>query len=151
MKELELWINPPGIRPQSDTFKTEAACLPPPVCFLLFWPIRLLVCLYPHRPASSPWETSFFCHQPLEQCQPSPLRLVFCPPNLAGILCSHFRVFHKTDEPQSPLGPANTGDTKDVGLIPGSGRSPGVGKWQPAPVLSPGESHGKKGLAAYSP
>ena len=32
----------------------------------------------------------------------------------------------------------------DLGSIPGSGRYPGEGKWQPTPVLLPGESHGGK-------
>ena len=36
--------------------------------------------------------------------------------------------------------PANAEDPGDVGLIPGSGRSPGAGKWQPTPVFLPGES-----------
>jgi len=31
--------------------------------------------------------------------------------------------------------PANTGDTRDMGLIPGSGRSPGGRKWQPTLVF----------------
>ena len=34
--------------------------------------------------------------------------------------------------------PANAGDVRDRGLIPGLGRSPGGG--QPTPVLLPGES-----------
>ena len=35
----------------------------------------------------------------------------------------------------------------DAGSIPGSGRSPGGGKWQPAPVFSlPGEVHGQRSL-----
>ena len=33
--------------------------------------------------------------------------------------------------------PPNTGDVRDVGSVPGSGRSPGVGK--PTPVLLPGK------------
>ena len=41
----------------------------------------------------------------------------------------------------------NAGDTS---LIPGSGRSPGEGKWQPTPVFLPGESHGQKHLVGYS-
>ena len=41
--------------------------------------------------------------------------------------------------------PANEGDT---GSISGSGRSLGSRKWQPAPVVLPGQSHG---LAGYSP
>ena len=40
--------------------------------------------------------------------------------------------------------PANAGD---AGSIPGSGRSPGEGKWQPTPVFLPGESHGQRSLA----
>ena len=44
--------------------------------------------------------------------------------------------------------PANKGDTRDVGLIPGTGRSPGEGKWQPTPVFSPRKSYGQRSLAA---
>ena len=47
--------------------------------------------------------------------------------------------------------PANTGNARDVDLIPGSGRSPGGGKWQPTPVFLPGESRGQRSLAGYSP
>ena len=39
----------------------------------------------------------------------------------------------------------------DLGSIPGLGRSPGKGKWQPTPVLLPGESHGGRTLVGYSP
>ena len=44
--------------------------------------------------------------------------------------------------------PANAGD---MGLIPGSGRSPGEGKWQPTPVFLPGKSHGQRSLVGYRP
>ena len=33
--------------------------------------------------------------------------------------------------------PANAGDARDLGLIPGSGRFPWSRKWQPAPVFLP--------------
>ena len=46
--------------------------------------------------------------------------------------------------------PANAGDIRDVGLIPGSGTFPGEGKGNPLQYL-PGESHGWKGLAGSSP
>ena len=39
----------------------------------------------------------------------------------------------------------------DLGLIPGLGRSPGGRAWQPTPVFLPGESHGQRNLAGYSP
>ena len=39
---------------------------------------------------------------------------------------------------------ANAGDTRDVGLIPGSGRSPGGGNRQPTPVFLPRKSHGQR-------
>ena len=39
----------------------------------------------------------------------------------------------------------------DLGLIPGSGRSPWIRKWQPTPVFLPGESHGWRSLVGYSP
>ena len=47
--------------------------------------------------------------------------------------------------------PANAGEVRDVGLIPGSGRSPWRRKWQPTPVFLPGESHRQRSLADYSP
>ena len=42
--------------------------------------------------------------------------------------------------------PANTGDVTDSGSISGSRRSP-KRKWQPTPVLLPGESHGYNPLS----
>ena len=45
--------------------------------------------------------------------------------------------------------PANAGDVRDAGLIPGSGRSPRG--WQPMPVFLPGESQGQRSLVSYSP
>ena len=42
--------------------------------------------------------------------------------------------------------PANTGDTRDVSLIPGSGRFLGSRKWHPTPVFLPGKFHGQRGL-----
>ena len=47
--------------------------------------------------------------------------------------------------------PANAGDTRDAGLIPGSGRSPGEGHGNPLQYSWPGESHGQNSLAGYSP
>ena len=47
--------------------------------------------------------------------------------------------------------PADTGDPGDAGLISGSGRLPGGGRWQPTPVVLPGESHGQRSLEGYSP
>ena len=46
--------------------------------------------------------------------------------------------------------PANAGDIRAVGLIPGSGTFPGEGKGNPLQYL-PGESHGQRSLAGYSP
>ena len=40
--------------------------------------------------------------------------------------------------------PASTGD---MGSIPGSGRFPEEGKWQPTLVFLPGEFHGQRSLA----
>ena len=46
---------------------------------------------------------------------------------------------------------ASAWNVGDLGSNPGSGRSPGEGKWQPIPVLLPGESHGGRSLVGYSP
>ena len=43
--------------------------------------------------------------------------------------------------------PANAGDARDVGSIPGSGKIPWSRKWQPAPAFLSGESHGQRSLA----
>ena len=40
----------------------------------------------------------------------------------------------------------NAGDTRDVGSIPGSGRSPGGGHGN---LFLPGESHGQRSLMDY--
>ena len=37
--------------------------------------------------------------------------------------------------------PANAGDARDPGLIPGLGRSPGVGNGNPTPEFLPGKFH----------
>ena len=45
--------------------------------------------------------------------------------------------------------PANPGDIRDMGLIPGCRRCPGGGHGNP--VFLPGESHGQRSLMSYSP
>ena len=45
----------------------------------------------------------------------------------------------------------NTGDTGVAGSTPGSGRSPGRGKWQFTPVFLPEKSHGLEESGRYSP
>ena len=48
--------------------------------------------------------------------------------------------------------PASAGDIRDAGSIPGLGRSPGGARaWQPTPGFWPGEFHGQRSLAGYSP
>ena len=46
--------------------------------------------------------------------------------------------------------PANSGDIRDVGSIPGLGRS-WRREWQPSSVFLPGEYHGQRSLVGYSP
>ena len=45
----------------------------------------------------------------------------------------------------------NAGDARDVGSIPGLGRSPGRRHGNPPPVFLPRKSHGQKRLVGYSP
>ena len=47
--------------------------------------------------------------------------------------------------------PGNAGDIRDVGLIPGSGRSPREGNGNPLQPFLPGECHGQRTLVGYSP
>ena len=46
---------------------------------------------------------------------------------------------------------ANAGDTRDVGSVPGSRTFPWRRAQQPTPVFLPGDSHGQRSLAGYSP
>ena len=46
--------------------------------------------------------------------------------------------------------PANAGDIRDTGLIPGLGKSPREGNGNPL-LLLPGKPHGQRSLAGYSP
>ena len=46
---------------------------------------------------------------------------------------------------------ANAGDSRDVGLIPGLGRSPGVGNSNIPPVFLSGECYGQRSLVDYGP
>jgi len=46
--------------------------------------------------------------------------------------------------------PANAGDIRDPGSIPGFRRSPGRGHGNP-PIFLPGDSHGQRSLVGYSP
>ena len=45
----------------------------------------------------------------------------------------------------------NAGDTRDEGLIPGLGRSPGVGNGNPLQYSCLENPHGQRGLVGYSP
>ena len=46
---------------------------------------------------------------------------------------------------------ANAGDTETWKFSPWVGKIPWRRKWQPTPVLLPGESHGQRSLVGYSP
>ena len=46
--------------------------------------------------------------------------------------------------------PANAGDVRDVGLILGSGRSPGEGNGNPLQYSCLESPHGQRSLAGYS-
>ena len=47
--------------------------------------------------------------------------------------------------------PANAGDTRDVGLVPGLGRSPGGGHGNPFQYSCLENPHGQRSLKGYSP
>ena len=47
--------------------------------------------------------------------------------------------------------PASAGDIRDTGLMPESGRSPGVGNGSPLQYSCLGESHGQRRLVGYDP
>ena len=47
--------------------------------------------------------------------------------------------------------PPASADVRDLDSIPELARSPGGGRGSPTPVFLPGESHGQRSLAGYSP
>ena len=47
--------------------------------------------------------------------------------------------------------PANAADTRDLGSVRGSGRSPGGGHGNPLQYSCLEKSHGQRSLAGYSP
>ena len=47
--------------------------------------------------------------------------------------------------------PPNARRCKRCGFDPWVGKIPWRREWQPTPVFSPGESHGQRSLAGYSP
>ena len=53
--------------------------------------------------------------------------------------------------PAGSDGKASACNAGDPGSIPGLGRSPGGGQWQPTAAFLPGESHGQRSLVGYSP
>ena len=59
--------------------------------------------------------------------------------------CSAENGFPGTSAVRNP--PPNAGD---AGSVPGW-KDPWRRKWQPTPVFLPGESHGQRSLAGYSP
>ena len=61
---------------------------------------------------------------------------------------------NKVDEmgfPGASHGKEPTCNVGDPDSIPGSGRSPGEGEWQPTPVFLPGKFYGQRNLVGYSP
>ena len=69
-------------------------------------------------------------------------------PDLIPRTCECVRNSQVALVPQIP--PANAGDVRDVGSIPG--REDLLEEaWQPTPGFLPGESRGQRSLAGYSP
>ena len=60
-------------------------------------------------------------------------------------------VIYFVDFPGGSDGKASAYSAGELDSIPGSGRSSGVGKWHPTPVLLPGKSHGQRSIVGYSP
>ena len=57
--------------------------------------------------------------------------------------------FHGRSGKKNP--PANSGDARDVGSVPGLERSPGVGNGNPLQYFLPGKFHGQRNVVGYSP
>ena len=64
---------------------------------------------------------------------------------------NNLRVFTPPGFPGGSEVKAAACNVGDQVLIPGSGKIPWRRKWQPTPVLLPGESHGRLSLVGYNP
>ena len=70
--------------------------------------------------------------------------LSFLPPSQMTFYYTHYSsVFFYIEE--------HIGDARDAGFNPRVRKIPWRRKWQPTPVFLPGESHGQRSLAGYSP
>ena len=111
----------------------------------------------PYLPATGP-RTSL--SQP-----PAPSLLfpgIFQTPSLTGTFSSRPSVFRHNqnhshndiqglpDSSEGKESACNAGDTRDEGLVPGSGRSPGVGNGNPFPYSCLENPHGQRGLVGYA-
>ena len=67
---------------------------------------------------------------------------------LAGVVLWFSHSPPPRQSPGGSDGKESTCSAEDPGLIPGSGRLPWRRKWQPSPVLLPGESRGQRSLQA---
>ena len=80
------------------------------------------------------------------------IRTVLCTFELEASLYLILRCWDRASQvalvAKNPL--VNAGDVRDLGSIPGSGRS-SKRERQPNPVFLPGESHGQRSLAGYNP
>ena len=100
---------------------------------------RVCDALQPSHPLLSPSPTfSHSQHQYLSSQQYA-VDILWC---VSGI--SHVALMVKNP-------PANAEDIRDMGSIPGSGRSPGGGNGNPLQLFLSGKFHGQKNLEDYSP
>ena len=70
---------------------------------------------------------------------------------MLGICVCVCDIFSDQGFPGGSEGKASACNMGDLGLIPGSGRSPGEGNVQPTPVFLPGEPHGQRSPVGYNP
>ena len=70
----------------------------------------------------------------------------------AGCSCSKGSfIWSGSLETRLPIGSGSACQTGDSSSIPGLGRFPWKREWLPTPVFLPGEFHGQRSLAGYSP
>ena len=81
------------------------------------------------------------------------MKMTFCgSPERDSLSLQRFWAFSGGSAVKNPPCSAGAqGAAGDSGSVPGWGRSPGAGVWQPTPVFLPGESQGQRSLVGYSP
>ena len=143
-------------QPLGDDLSAPSSSLWWPQAVLGFWQLVSSLCWFSHGCLHSACLCLFtwsFCKETSHSglgVQPPPVRPYLNWVHLHRLFPNKITFWGTEGAPGGSDGKETACSAGDPGSIPGSGRSPGGG-WRPTPGFLPGESHGQRSLARYSP